>query len=277
MTSVPALIRQRSGNSVLRRIRYWASRLAGARLQKSQKMYFVTINGQRFKRMLQPDAYTAARIEEALTRFGASDRIPGLAVVYEREVWVDFIDGERPGRVDETLVLGIADFFAILNAKDPRLVPATETRFPDDLVRNLEFLHKVGVLEDEAYRDLRAAVDVLTPDSLWVGFDYTDAVLKNFIVAADDGRICAIDVESIFADALIGMSFAKASERWMSAHREVFLDQLNRPGVPDYRPYLAFVELHFLAHWMKRAFVEQKWKFVDAAKFERFRSAAPSR
>ena len=56
------------------------------------------------------------------------------------------------------------------------------------------------------------------------------------LTADDDGRICAIDVESITADELIGLSFAKASERWLGPWRDEYLQHLNRPGVPDFRP-----------------------------------------
>ena len=114
----------------------------------------------------------------------------------------------------------------------------------------------------------------VTPESVWVGYEYTDAVLKNFIVAADDGRTCAIDVESLVGGELIGMGYAKASQFWLGDHRSDFLDHLSSHQGPDFRPYLPFVELYFLTQWMQRAFVEQKWRFVDAARFEPFRGAA---
>jgi hypothetical protein len=253
----------------------WLRRLLpGTRLQKSQRVYFVTLNGRRFKRIVQPDSYTAHVIAENLTRFGDTDRVPGLVIEYEREIWVDFVEGHRPGPVDEKLARAVADFFAELYAREARLVPADRTPFPARLRRNLRFLHGVGVLDAALAADLQAAVLGCAPDRVWVGFDYTDAVLKNFIAAADDGRICAVDVESLAADELIGVGFAKASERWLGPHRDAFLDQLFRPGVPDFRPYLPFVELHFLAHWTQRAFMERKWRFVDAARFERFRGLA---
>ena len=270
-------VQQRSAHSWLRRLRYWTSRIHGTRLQKSQRVYFVTINGQRFKRIIQPDTYTATCIARNLTRFGETDRLPGLVTEYEREVWVDFLAGHALGPVDEKLARRVADFFAELYAREARLLPSAETPFPASLRRNLLFLSSVGVLDAALQADLQEAAEHLVPDSLWVGFDYTDAVLKNFIAAADDGRICAIDVESLAADELIGVGFAKASERWLGSHRAAFLDQLHRPGVPDFRPYLRFVELHFLAHWTQRAFMERKWRFVDTARFERFRGAGAAK
>lgn len=247
--------------------------MGGTRLQKSQRVYFVTIQGKRFKRIIQPDSYTAARIAENLTRFGESDRLPRLVTEYEREVWVDFLPGHALGPVDEKLARQLADFFAELYARAPRLLPAAATPFPARLRRNLRVLSEVGVLEATLRADLERAAERLAPDTLWVGFDYTDAVRKNFIAAADDGRICAVDVESLAADELIGVGFAKAAERWLGSYRDAFLDQLRQPGVPDFLPYLPFVELYFLAHWTQRAFFERKWRFVGAERFERFRAA----
>lgn len=265
-------IRQRNAHSWLRRLRSFAARLRGGGLQKSQRVYFVDVGGSRFKRVVQPDAWTAARIAESLARFGESRRVPRLVAEYEREVWVEFIPGRRPGPVDAALARRVADFFADLYAREPRRLPTEGTPFPARLSRNLRFLRAAGVLGPPLSADLEEAAERLLPKEAWVGFDYTDAVLKNF-VETDDGRICAIDVESLAPDELIGTGFAKAAERWLGPHREAFLDHLQRPGVPDFRGYLPFVELCFLAHWTARAFLERKWRFVDAARFERFRGA----
>jgi hypothetical protein len=132
------------------------------------------------------------------------------------------------------------------------------------------------VLSQRQHDALLEVSQRVQPEALWVGFDYTDSVLKNFISAEDDGRVCAIDVESIAADELIGISFAKASERWLGPWRDEYLEHLNRPGVPDFRPYLPFVELYFLGHWMQRAFFEKKWRFVNAELFDRFLDASPN-
>jgi len=264
-------IKQRSATSWLRRLRYRLSRLAGARLQKSQRIYVVEINGHRFKRTIQPDSYTAECIERSLEAFAESDRLPGVAIQYERELWVEFIDGERLKSADGEVVRAVAELFSILHRNNPRLVATDETRFGTRLRRSLRFLHRVGVLNADVYADLREAAQRLQPTSVWVGYEYTDAILKNFIVAADDGRTCAIDVESLAADELIGMGYAKASQFWLGEYKAEFLEHLSGHGGPDFRPYLPFVELYFLSQWMQRAFIEQKWRFVDASRFEPFR------
>ena len=270
-------IRQESPDSVSRRLRLWLSRAVGTRLQKSQRTYFVTLNGHRYKRLVEPDTNVAESIEAALLAFGATDRLPAFVTRYEHEVWVEFIEGRVPREADEALALAAAGFFAVLYTRGAREVATSDTRFPAALARNLRFLHRMDVLDDAAYAELSRAAQALAPESVWVGFEYTDPIPKNFVVAADDGRLCAVDVESLASDELLGVGPAKALSRWLEPHREVFLAALAQPGVPDLRPALPFAELYFLAHWMQRAFMERKWHFVDSARFARFRDGASAR
>ena len=111
----------------------------------------------------------------------------------------------------------------------------------------------------------------LAPASLWVGHDCTDTILKNF-VRTPEGRIRAVDVESLGADQLLGSGAAKACLRWLGPERERFLARLRTAGVPDFFAYLPFVELCFLAFWTKSSFLEGKSRFVDPSLFERFRA-----
>lgn len=268
-------IRQEAGDSLSRRLRALWSRASGAALHKSQRMYFVTLNGQRFKRLVQPDTFAASQIEATLLDFGPSERVPAFVVRYEREVWVEFIEGRVPRTPDASLARGVADLFAELYARGAREVATQETRLPATLRRNLRFLHRAGVIDTRAHAELEAAAGRLAPERVWLGFEYTDPILKNFVLAADDGRVCAVDVESLAAHALLGIGPAKAFARWAEPHRAVFLDALARPGVPDLAPSLPFAELFFLAHWMQRALLERKWHFLDTGLLERFRGAAP--
>jgi len=248
------------------------SRLFGTRLQKSQRVYFVTLNGRRFKRIILRDSHLAAQIEQQLESFGPSERLPELVARYEHEVWVGFIDGERLSEPDEQAVRGLADFYAEVYARSPRQLPSDALPIAARLHRDLDFLGRVEVLSASCVRDLHLAADSLAPTSLWLGYDYIDPVLKNFVVAAAGGRICAIDVESLEADRLIGLGYAKARTRWMGpALAKVFLEHLARPGVPDFDAYLPYVELVFLADYTKLMFLEQKWKHVAPSAFEPFR------
>ena len=109
----------------------------------------------------------------------------------------------------------------------------------------------------------------LAPKQVWVGYDCTDAILKNF-VRDRAGRIRGVDVESLGADQLLGSGVAKAAVRWLGPLRSPFLAQLREREVPDFVPYFPFVEMSFLAFWQKSSFLEKKRRFVDSSLFDRF-------
>jgi hypothetical protein len=253
-----------------RRLRYIVSRLFGSRLQKSQNVTVVVINGRRFKRVILRDSYLAAKIEQALEQFGPSVHVPGFVIRYEHEVWVDFVDAEVPREVNEDLVRGLAAFYAHIYARAPRETPAAGGVWLMRLHRDLRFLERVGVLSEAAHTGIVQGIDRMTPANLWVGFDYNDPVVKNFVITAD-GVVCGIDVESLVEDQLLGLGVAKALMRWMEPYRAVFLETFAATDAPDFTPYLEFVELTHLAAYTKLMFFERKWANVDPARFDRFR------
>ncbi|MGV7227602.1 MAG: hypothetical protein ACQ9IQ_02980 [Nitrospirales bacterium] len=111
----------------------------------------------------------------------------------------------------------------------------------------------------------------LIPEQVWVGFEYTDPVLKNFILRTDNWRICVVDVDGLAGNQLLGIGVAKACVRWLAHYQSLFFSSLTQQGAPDIQKYFSFVELYFLAKWMKRAFLEHAWKVIDSTLFERFR------
>ena len=268
--SFPLRVHQRSP-FLLKRVRYFLSRLFGIRLQKAKSLHFVTINGRCFKRLILCDSYLASTIERNLEYFKGSEHFPALATCYEREIWVDFIDGLPLKVVDEEVVKKMADFYATVYARQSRCVDAAESLFPHRLHRDLLFLRHIGVFSDDLHCVLDAVASRLLPKKLWIGFDYTDPVLKNFVILKESGRVCAVDVEGLADNQLIGMGVAKACLRWLDPYRSLFLEHLTRENVPDFQSDFPFIELCFLAKWTKRAFFEQKWKIIDPSLFERFR------
>jgi hypothetical protein len=254
----------------LQRVRYLLSRLHGARLQKDKSLHFVTLNGQRFKRLVLCDSRLASRIARNLEQFSGTGHFPEPVTCYERELWVEFVDGERVSTVDEAFVEKAADFYATLYTRKPLAVAAAESGFPQHLYRDLRFLHQIGLIDDASYRRLDAIARALTPQQLWVGFEYTDPVLKNFVISQETGRLCAIDVDGLASDELIGIGVMKGQVRWLEPFRALFLERLLRLGAPDFNSYLPFLELCFLARWTKRSVFEHKWKAVDPSLFTRF-------
>lgn len=262
--------RQSPGYSLKRRVRSAVLRLLGRQPHKSQDLRFVTINGHRFKRLILRDSYMATAIEENLGRFGPSDLFPPLVTCFENEVWVEFIDGPAIDRIDDGVVERMADFYHDVHARRPRQVAVDETAFVTRLRQDLRFLNQVAVLSDETYRALEDLAGRIAPSQVWIGFDYVDPVLKNFIVRPQDAGFCAIDVESLQDDQLIGTGVAKACVHWLEPYRAVFLERIAARGGPEFLPYFDFVELCLLARWTKTKFLTEKWKFVDPKRFDRF-------
>jgi len=254
-----------------KRLGYWMSRLGGTRLQKAKSLHFVTINGQRFKRLVFCDSYLAFEIERNLECFRGAEIFPNIVIRYEREIWVEFVEGSPIREIDEPLVEKMANFYSRVYSESPQLVETNKTLFPDRLDRDLHFLNQVGILSDELLGELRKSVDVLRPKNCWIGFDYTDPVRKNFVLNPKTQLLCAVDVEGLVSGHLIGMGAAKALVRWLSPFKDEFLRLLSIKGVPDVQAYYGFIELCFLAQWMKRAFFERDWKAIKPAYFEKYR------
>lgn len=265
--------RQRSLHPFPRRLRDALRGRLVRRPPRSQRVFVVTIRGRRYKRVVLPDAHHAALVAARLRAFGPSGIYPSLIFEREREVWVEFVEGERVTAPTPDVVDGIADLLAVMHRREPRRLPAAETRFPHELRVDLRFLGDVGVIAPEFASELVERAEALAPAHLWVGHDCSDTILKNF-VRTPEGRIRAVDVESLGAGQLLGSGAAKACLRWLGPHRERFLSRLRAAGVPDFFPYLPFVELSFLAFWTKSSFLEGKSRFVNPSLFERFRDDA---
>lgn len=245
-------------------------RLFSNHLQKSQDLRFVTINGHRFKRLILRDSYMAEKIEENLGNFGPSDFFPPLVTRFENEVWVEFLDGTGVDIIDEMRISQFAAFYHSVYARRPQQLDLDQTTFADRLRQDLRFLNQVGVLSGSSHRDLLSVAQHIAPDRVWVGFDYVDPVLKNFIERSDGRGLCAIDVESLVDRQLIGTGVAKACVHWLEPNRAEFCREIANLSPPDFLAYFGFVELCLIARWSKTKFLTRKFKFVDPRLFDRF-------
>lgn len=261
--------RQRPLHPLARRLRFRLLGWLSNRPPNSKRIYLVTIGERRFKRVVFVDSHQAEIAASRLEAFGASGIYPALVLQRERELWVEFVEGEPLRRADAEVVARMADLFAVLYRRGPRRMPLDETPFAWALERDLRFLRDVGLIAGGAWRQLDETARKLAPKQVWVGYDCTDAILKNF-VRDRSGRIRGVDVESLGADQLLGIGVAKAALRWLGPLRDAFLAELRERQVPDFLPYFPFVELCFLAFWQKSSFLEKKRRFVDPALFDRF-------
>jgi hypothetical protein len=254
-----------------KRLSYWMSRLWGTRLQKAKSLHLVTMNGHQFKRLALCDSFLASEIERNLACFQGTGIFPDMVIRYEREIWLEFVEGYPIREIDEALVEKLADFYSRLYSESPRLVETDQTMFPDRLDRDLHFLNQVGILSHKLLGEIRQAVAVLRPGHCWLGFDYTDPVRKNFVLSSKAQLLCAVDVEGLVREHLIGMGPSKALVRWLNPFKKKFLRLLAIKDGPDIQAYYGYVELCFLAQWMKRAFFERDWKAINPDYFKGYR------
>jgi hypothetical protein len=261
--------RQRPLHPLGRRLRFRLLGWLSNRPPNSKRIYVVTIAGRRYKRVVFSDSHQAEIAASRLETFGPTGIYPALVLQRERELWVEYVEGEPLRHADRGVVEQLAGLFAVLYRRDPRRVPIEATPFAWALHRDLRFLREVGVVSHEVHRALDETAEKLTPKEVWVGYDCTDAILKNF-VRDGSGRVRGVDVESLGADQLLGSGTAKAAVRWLGPLREAFLAELRAREVPDFTPYFAFVEMSFLAFWQKSSFLEKKRRFVDPTLFDRF-------
>jgi hypothetical protein len=261
--------RQSALHPLGRRARFRVLGWLSNRPPNSTRSYVVTIAGRRLKRIVFSDSHQAEIAAARLETFGPSGIYPALVLQRERELWVEYVEGEPLGHADREVVGQLAEFFATLYRRDPRCEPIEATPFAWALQRDLGFLREVGVISPGVHRVLDEIAGKLTPKQVWVGYDCTDAILENF-VRDRAGRIRGVDVESLGAGQLLGSGVAKAAVRWLGALRDAMLHELRAREVPDFTAYLPFVEMSFLAFWQKSSFLEKKRRFVDPSHFDRF-------
>lgn len=227
------------------------------------------VGGHLLKRVVFPSAHQASQVATRLRAFGGSGLYPELLLEREREVWVEYIEGEPVRAVTPEVVAALANWLAELNLRAPWKAPLCETSWPHALRVDLDFLCDVGVLDPPSVAALAEFAERIAPEAVWLGHDCSDFILKNF-VRLQDGRVRAVDVESLGTEELLGWGAAKASLRWLGPERERFLALLDERGAPDYRSYFAYVELAFVAFWTKSSYLEGKSRFVDREHLLRF-------
>lgn len=236
-------------------------------LRKRHTVHIVRIGKRRFKQVRFAHASEAKRVEHNLRQVKSLARFPEFVYRRDSTVWVTFFDGERldstrPGHVD-----GLIAFFADLYRLRPRLVETAETGIHDQLLEDLSFLGAVGQLSEATVENLTQTAGRLMPSRVWVGFEYIDALRKNFVVI--DDRPVGIDIESLHADQLLGIGIAKARHRWLELPDESLPARLAALGAPDLRAQYAYASLSFLASYAKQDVFRGKAGRVRSGHFER--------
>jgi hypothetical protein len=235
---------------------------------KAQSVYFVDVRGQRYKRVVFGDSRQAEIVESNLERLGASAGLPGLVLRHENEIWLEFVHGRAVDAQRPEDFQALAELFAAFYRHDSKALPSGQTRLQARLLSDLSFLADAGVLSRPRAVALAATADSLLPESIWLGFDYVDPVIKNFVMAPRG--LVAIDVESVQAEQPLGTGVAKCRVHWLGDRDGEFVERIIAAGAPDFRDQLRYVELCFLAAWTKRKLLSGKRGLVDPQRFASF-------
>ena len=146
----------------------------------------------------------------------------------------------------------------------------TEFGFAHKTHNNLKLLNKFGVLTDDIYSNLDQKLRNITPEYVWIGYDYTDPYLENFIITPER-NLLAIDVESIRSEHLLGTGIAKALTIWPAQYGEHLFQEVCNLPFPDFRSYFTFVEISSNAEWVLRRILHKQWYFGRPSYFDKFK------
>lgn len=263
----PPRFEQRSLDSSLGRLRRAALRWVARRFVHRHRVSRLRIGDGSFKRIRFGDAWTAARAADALEHFRDAQEVPSLWARFDAELLVEFVPGEPLSSLGEESAEPLARFFARIHRGGSRLLPIGESGAIARAERDLAFLGEVGILDATRGARVAGAIDRLAPPEVHVGWDYTDAVAKNF-VRRPDGSLVGIDVEALRPDALVGTGIAKSLARADDPHRARFLQAFETLSNLDLAPTLPFVELCFHLAWLRNRCL--KGSRLDPAALERF-------
>src|SRR6056297_2140023 len=136
---------QKNAHSALRRLYFSLVRRFSGVFAKRQSVYFVEINGTRFKRVVMGDSYEARLVERALEAAPPQARFPQLIQRHENELLLSFAEGRRFDPSSASDRAALAAFFGALYSADRR-GESTRTLWRA-LEIDLEFLVTAGLVE----------------------------------------------------------------------------------------------------------------------------------
>jgi hypothetical protein len=237
--------------------------LLGRRWVKQQRVFLVEAGGLKLKRIEMLDSARAAAKEDMLVQLAATGIAPKLVARHHRDLWLEFIDGERVDPADPRLPDDFAKLLSALYGSGATVTAPRGIYAPDAVERDLALLVKAGALPVETAEKVGALLPTVVPSTLWIGLDHTDLLARNML-RRRDGSLCLIDIESIVSGEAVGTGFAKACIRWIDPARERYVDAVRRRSeIPGFLTYLPYLEIRFLASWSKRSLLLGKEKLLE--------------
>ena len=246
--------------SLLRRI-YNKLHIERATLPKRMDLSFVTLNDQTYKRIKFIDNQTPRHFRDILNKLAPKNHFPAVFHHYENELWVKYVEGDllNVDNMNEMVCKQFAQFYTDLYKENAILVDSRP--YTDEIKNNLEFLKQMKVITFEEHQKLCLLLTSITPSQIWQGLDYTDALAKNFLIASDDKKLIAIDIESIQTDTLLGCGLAKAFARWMpESNFDQIMKYIQSQDVPMFYKHMDFTHLYFRTKWLKTLLLRNKIK-----------------
>ncbi len=214
------------------------------------------------------DTARAAAKEEMLVQLAETGIAPKLIARHHRDLWLEFVDGDKVDSADPRLPDDFAGLLAALYGCGTMVGSPRGIYGPDAIERDLALLERAGAISAQSAGAVRALLPPLVPSTLWIGLDHTDLLVKNML-RRKDGSLCLIDVESIVSGEAIGTGFAKACVRWIGDARERYVEALaRRTEIPSFLTYLPYLEIRFLAAWSKRSLLLGKEGLVHPRYFD---------
>lgn len=256
----------------LRGVRQLLLRLFSNRFVPRNRVRRIRLGTRDYKRVRLGDVWTANRVADGLRLFESTGSFPRLEAQFEDELLIEFVPGTHLAGFDAAAGPAVAAFFA--NLYRPTLQadarrPLAETRFAGEARRDLRFLHDVGIVDAERRRALECALDALSPAEVYVGWDYTDSIPKNFVTRLD-GTLVGIDAEALHPDVLLGTGIAKSLARGDADYRTSFFAAFAAESTLSLEPSLPFAELCFHLGWQKRLYLKGSKKRLEPEVLERF-------
>lgn len=254
--------KETSAYSLATRLKKYIRGMGSGVLAKRIGVSFVEVGPKKYKRIFCNDDWTPVALERRLAEVADSGFFPQVLIRYENELWVQYIEGDLVESQDKSLTPKLAEFYAYLYGKNS--IEVSAERYVRELERDLQFLRDMSVLPEDLWVELSQLKEKVSPPAVWVGMDYTDAILKNFVIESTTGRLYAIDVESLQEDKLIGVGLAKAHMRWLvDSELEKIVMYMKEVDSPAFYEYFQFIELCFRAEWLKSIFLRKKWNKLD--------------
>lgn len=249
-------MKTRPANPLWKRLQRRWRRFRGFEQAKTHEVDWVWIDGKRQKRIRFASPKQAHEVSVALSALEKTDCFPPLIRHEGRDVWVEYIKKDL-GRSEhsDAIILFFTDLYDYQLSRPGKVVPVTPLMA--DLDDDLNTLCEHQLIDQETAARVNALARQVAPPVLVKGFDYVDAVAKNFVLS--NRRAVGIDVEALLADQYLGVGLAKAEYRGLiSMPMSELLAQLDGQLVAQY----PVVRLSFLTRYFCEKIDQGKPKHI---------------